>query len=615
MAHIVDDAENIKQFMTAMNNASATFSQKYSQRSRTGSENTAISEVQSPSTTMAIMDMNDRPSKPLETSAEPTQELEDSTYVLLSYRDVNKLQPDLSNTSIQAKLPTKQRQLFEDLSDSDTVFDGQQRKIRPEILPESAIVNKAFNSPLLAGLRAPPPTPESRANRDYPDRNDIEELVGHTFNQYFGTKTTVSGLGDSHWAPQQSSPVSKELLNSQLARSFDGHTQRKGDTPDLSSASHQNQNKPHERLLRDSDFERMSFKASNASPSLDTSDEVPAVATNSDTGISPQKYGFKQRTSSKSKRESAQDDTRDTRSPIQKPPHLQTIGTRSSTSHSAGRDPKLQTLGEDIPLVEGIRAGLQSFMSKYYGMKNVSSPSSEVTSSEETVAPTICGVSDMAPCVRLGNEAPQKEAPPLTAQPRAELIVTEAHITDYQEPPLQQRKGERSEVSNIPPHLRPTQMEPKPDTAIKPEVTLRPESEADVHSVRPAISLGSFTRTTPKKVAVSSEGQMLASLSTPSKITKEPSIKYNEEMSPTTRVHVFGSKESPDNAADSSSCTQSSSDRLETPSANTTDESNVIYFDSYPKPVTRKTPGKDLPLHEVSCIAQKQADFSSSSTY
>ncbi|MCJ1399104.1 hypothetical protein MMC11_002306 [Xylographa trunciseda] len=141
-------------------------------------------------------------------------------------------------------------------SHNDHRLDWNGASAKPE-----AAVNKHIDSPQLTGLRAPPPTPEARAQKmpptgslyanrlgDDPLEEELSKdylLISH-LEKHLSNKAAHTGLGESMYAPRRSSHLANE----------DGYTRSQSSGRDVSPAS---------RREQENTFERLSFVVASAS--------------------------------------------------------------------------------------------------------------------------------------------------------------------------------------------------------------------------------------------------------------------------------------------------------------------------------------------------------------
>ncbi|MCJ1434945.1 hypothetical protein MMC27_004315 [Xylographa pallens] len=257
MSHIVDDAGNLQQFTAAVTNVLASFAQRqnYGHPAQGEPHNSTASIVEPLPATAPTM--NSHAHTPGYPSTPPppytAQGVRETSSAILPSREVNQATSQTINSFLS--LPSHHDRKPDR---HDAQFKAMDNGI--SVKPERAI-NKHFDSPKLAGLRAPPPTPETWAHTtphtgSYNDNrlgdDPLEEelakedlLISHS-TKHMINKPAYTGLGESMYAYRRPSSLTDEA----------GHTQYLYSGRDVS---------PTSRREHEKSFERLSFVVASAS--------------------------------------------------------------------------------------------------------------------------------------------------------------------------------------------------------------------------------------------------------------------------------------------------------------------------------------------------------------
>lgn len=136
------------------------------------------------------------------------------------------------------------------------------------------LLDKIVQSPLLSGLQAPPPTPETGPV----SQRDVTNIIHSTFDGLHGSHPPVLTLGDSKYAPRRKTTLGQTISGQQ--NPHEGEVYTPFDTPnrELSSAS---------RLKRDEDVERMKSQPSPKQGNFATSASTVVGGDEKDSKESP----------------------------------------------------------------------------------------------------------------------------------------------------------------------------------------------------------------------------------------------------------------------------------------------------------------------------------------
>ncbi|MCJ1286345.1 hypothetical protein MMC26_005690 [Xylographa opegraphella] len=258
MSRIVDDAGNLQQFTAAVTDVLASLGQRkdygHPARGEAQSSTAAIVQPQPSSIAPAMNSHPYKPGSPVTTlPLYTTQGVREGSSAIVPSRGVNQVTSQITNSF--PSLPIQ----------DDRKPDGNKVHFKSmdngtSVKPEFAI-NKHLDSPQLAGLRAPPPTPETGAQKtidtgsynenclgDDPLEEELanEDLLISHIEKHIMNKPTHTGLGESMYAHRKPAYLANET----------GHTQYTYSGGDAS---------PTARREREKSFERLSFVVASAS--------------------------------------------------------------------------------------------------------------------------------------------------------------------------------------------------------------------------------------------------------------------------------------------------------------------------------------------------------------
>ena len=382
MGNIVDDAENIKRFMTAMNSFASTFTQSknYGSSSKDAPKSSTSSTGLSPALVPTAMDPIDenQPGSPPELSPlKSSQVTERHPQETLSSWEIVP-QVDSSPVTTPKSAPSGiQLHHSGDWSNENSPPDSLQTKNLQSLRGES-IVNKHLLSPQLIGRIAPPPTPETLAHDDPTNGHNIEDLLRYHVGQRLESKAEPVGLGESIYATHRSSPLTR---TTQPARpkfgTFDDEASPCFVTPTYRMSN-------EERRERDLTYERLSFIIANSTLAL-----APAVKIVPDSGKRiDERPGVASRAA----------DEFDAAAHVK--PHLRAKAESPFPTNDTMGELKIQDQKEaqasvqgrnsPTPVVKGIQAGLAALRAKYGGR----SSSTQKPAEEEPAAQQILAKSE-----------------------------------------------------------------------------------------------------------------------------------------------------------------------------------------------------------------------------
>ena len=378
MADIVDDEENIKRFMTSMNNFTTTFTQgkNYGSPSKGALKSSTSSAAPSPAFVPTVMDPIDksRPGtpyalSPLESRQVPKRHPQEtlSSWEIVPQETCSPVTPPRSLPS-GGQLPHSG-----EWSNENSPPDSTQTKNIQSLKVES-VVNKPLLSPQLIGRIAPPPTPESVAHDDPSNGHNghnIEDLIRYHVGQRLESKAEPVGLGESIYASHRSSHLTRTLSSARPKfGTIDDEAGPSIVTPTCQMS--------HERRReRDLSYERLSFSIANSTPVL-----APAVK------AMPSSENIVDKQPGKASRAGSEPDTA-----AGVPPHPRVREQSPVPGHGTMSEPKMQDHTQTLaggqhsptPVVKGIQAGLAVLRAKYGGRSSSAPQKAEEPTVQQTL--------------------------------------------------------------------------------------------------------------------------------------------------------------------------------------------------------------------------------------
>jgi len=553
MAHIVDKEENLRRFIDAMNNSSSIFtrSKNFGKSSKDVSTSSTPSTALSPAFTPTAMDpIEGRPGSP--SPLQPiTQDFEDSSPGVLSFRDMNQLPQTPQPKNIRAELDHVDQWIA-----PQSLFHTQQNHDDRPTYPDS-LVNKLPVSPQLAGTRAPPPTPATAPHVTTENNEDIEDIVASHVNKHFASKTNAVGLGESIHAPHRSSPLA-------------------GDRK-LSDES---------RRLRELSFERASFKAAD-SPSASGSFISSPESTTRGTS--------KPATTSNAQGADKVNTVRSGNATDWVPPHLRFVQKAPAPVKALSSEPEPKPQATDgnyaSSLVKKMEAGTKSFLEKWGGQqqKHVDhTPTTweETNQLESRDEPVPTPVSSVASKDEEETGMVYTPAEPLTMQspivkgnqatPVVDLVPTPVHkplksqeVSKQSPSMIAGTLPTESDTSFLPPHLR---------IGLSPSVAAqkpKPASSGDVTKEK-----SSVTQPPP---AVPTTGALKVTIPP----VKDQTLKVSNQATSAAKLSSGGI-----GPISTSSPSYISGAQAVAAAAKALGRDGALFFKSYPKPEGRGRPGE-----------------------
>lgn len=446
MAHIVDDRENIIRFTATVSNVLASFARdgKYGRPSKDGSEDvnpSAISPqlISSPSMNTADQASDSarhHPDLPIPPPPPPPYTTEDLPGIMSASS------PRIGNGHLGTDDETQHQHLeLHSAHLSNGAHDDAVESTR-------FAVNKQFASPHLAGLRAPPPTPETRGHTMPPIGSQNGGKLTENLEEQLSNEELLAGHVEKHLASKSSSPGLGESMHAPKLSRF------AGDLGFLQYEKSKRELSPGSRREREGSYKRLSFVVANASKaSLESSihaDAGPKTGTKNPVGDEKEQLG---QSGSKSS--------------DWVPPHLRMTETTMSpvgvtldevrpTPAEAAYDavpPTSAHESSETLLMKGFQVGLQSFMAKYRS-QGKEAPQLEQAQSEESKISTAEDEGVLAPTtptlIGIGVKAPVEGVLELDAITKAtttqhtELALRPRPITFSEEDVPSTGKGESS---------------------------------------------------------------------------------------------------------------------------------------------------------------------------